>query len=390
VHIRSLKVVPGADGPAIEVITAKPITPKITILKEPPRLVIDFPHAYLTSLPRIDFRSDQIDGIRASQFQADPPVARVVVDLAKPVGYSWDAAGNRLMIRLRPVEQKIAPAPPAPALVPVGPGRSAAVLQAVSQPSHGSSLTAGGDTAIMNLPHGGEIRVCPGTTVSVNYSQNGRDMLLGMNTGALEAHDSLDTSADSVITPDFRILFAGPGEFDFAISSDSQGNACVRSLPGNTGSATVSELMGAGSYQVKPAEEVLFRGGQISQRSAAVPPNCGCPPPAARVLTASAPLPSSDTSEMNAPPAASSALPPSHPGQVHVEVDAPFVFRATDSVVAPPAPVREVATLSVRYWRSPAPLEVMVLPPRPQVVAEKPRHTGFLGKVRGFFAAIFR
>jgi hypothetical protein len=385
-RIRSVRVIPGADGPAIEIITTRPITPAITTLKDPSRLVIDLPDSLLMPRNTIDYRSDQIQGIRANQFQNTPPISRVVVDLSQPIGYSWDAAGNRLMIRLKSLEQKIAPAPLPPSrpeIAMTAPGSAGATVQTVSRTEgQGSSLTAGTDTAILHLPRGGQVRVCPSTTVSVNYSKNGHDMLLAMNTGALEAHYILDTSADSVMTPDFRILFVGPGEFDFAVSSDAHGNTCVKSLRGNAGSAIVSELLGDGTYQVKPNEEVVFHGGQIAQRSTVAPTNCGCPEEVIPELMAAARRPQDRVN--------STAISPvPDPDKVHIKVDAPFVFRAKDPQV-PSAPTQEVARLSLVSYQLPEPLEVTVLPPAPQMIAEKPKNAGFFGKIKGFFSAIFR
>jgi AMIN domain len=434
VVVRSIRVLP---GPAVEILSSRPLVPAISTLDNPPRLVIDLPNADLPSAlqsanNKIDSPSQEIRRVRINQYQNTPPIARVVVDLLKPVGHTWDAAGNRLMVRLHSSSEQVTAKPltvPAftqgvqPVAVPLGPGSSGTLVLAGSHIAAGSSLTAGSDTSVLRLERGGEVLVCPRTTVSVTSSQNGQALMLGMNTGALEAHYKLEASADSILTPDFRILLAGPGEFHYAVSADSRGNTCVRALPGNTASVIVSELLGDGSYQVKPTEQIVFHSGRLNLVDTAVPASCGCPPPEIPVMRASAAPPPvvsdakasssmrlaqpGDESKPGLPsgsdrasgvtlPGEAAALPPEtaplpalKPNDVHVEVEAPFVFRASDlpKPAPKPAPIPDAGLLPERDLPRTATYEPEVLPP-PQTQA-KAQHHGVFGKIRGFFSAIF-
>ena len=436
--IKSFRIVQEKDGPAVEILSTKPLVPAIQAIGNPDRLVIDLPNAHLeTTEKRINVQADQITSIRADQFQQNPPVARVVVDLQAPRAFTWDAAGNRLVVHLgkNPGQAGNSPfqQPTTVSLTPGQPSVVAAVRAAGplalsgndgNNGALGSSIAAGPDTAILKLSSGGEVHVCPGTTVSLTPSQNRHNLMFSMNSGAMEAHIALDASSDTVMTPDFRILLVGPGEFHYAFSADNQGNTCVRALPGNTALAMVSEMIGDRTYQVKATDQLVFRSGQLDRVDMAVPLECGCPPPRDPPMRATSDLP-----QQNSAPAKSNAMPPvdaspaptvdaapenapsteakamavpSDPsaaqGELHVQVEAPFVFHPTGPA---PVPVEDVRALPLDSRGPTTPPAVAAPLPPPANQAPKlagansspANHTavrGFFRKLGGFFASLFR
>lgn len=426
IRIRSVSIEQTEGGPALAIASNGALVPAITKLDGPPRLVIDLAGA-VNAVPRshIGGTGDGIKSIRVSQYQASPPLTRVVVDLSEARDYAWETVQNKLLVHLRRPEESADAVPdkaPAfttgtePAITYAGnaPGGS---LQEVEQQTSGpSTVTAAEETTVLNLARGGQIRVCAGTTISLNSSPDKRDVMIGMSTGSLEAHYGLNDSADSVLTPDFRILLPGPGQFDLAISADSRGNTCVRSLPGNTASAVVSELIGDGTYQVKANEAVVFHNGQLAKTGRDIPIDCGCPPAQTQILRAEAtppPMPATGASaegsesksggeriagnpgdgggvavkmSVSAP---EKAVPREKPNETHMEVDAPLIFRGTDPL---PPSLEEARRLPVTSKPRPELAIIPLPPPLPDSATPpplpKPR-TGFLGKFKHFLSSVF-
>lgn len=352
----------------------------------------------------------------------------------------------------------------------------------------GSAVTAGTATAVVRLDRGGQVRICPGTTVTMTSMGGASSLMMSLGDGAMETRYSIPALADAIMTPDFRLLLAGPAQFDLALASNSKGDLCVESRS-DSASVLVNELLGDGVYQVRARDSVIFHGGRVAGAQPN-PAGCGCPAPPRTLLRAqvaptpstafSAPLPAvpvlalpqplipapatalsadlvrlpqaageqvllpapealhapianlpqppsealimpapanvsaslaslpkvaDDPLTMPAPnapvpvatppqPPADSALtappPPLAPNDVHVEVEAPFVFSA-NAAPPPVTPGRIVlgtmAAPALPLLQVSAPPAV---PPKVEQVDAKPqKKKGLLGRLGGFFASLF-
>lgn len=255
----------------------------------------------------------------------------------------------------------------------------------------GSSIQAGAQAATLKLERGGNLLVCEGTKLSITASQSGREMLLSLNSGNVEMNYPLGAEADTLLTPDLRLLMPGPGTVHVAVRVSAQGDTCVQSLPGNMAAIVVSETMGDATYQVKPDEAVLFKSGHLNQASQSKQ-NCGCPTvqPVPTLVAKAAPTPPPAASPK--PSAPLPATPP--PPEQHMAVEAPFIFRGSD-----PAPdlSANVAFLRLENTRVvtfeptvlPPPNSKKKSPPSDQAQTAKKESHGFFSKIGAFFATIF-
>lgn len=276
----------------------------------------------------------------------------------------------------------------------------------------GSELAAGIAPATLKLVRGGQVRICPHSGLNVTSSNQG--LMLATGAGALEIDYQLDQgTADVVITPDFNLALAGPGTFHFALGISKKGDTCVKPLPGNTSEVTLSELLGTGVFKTQPGQTLVFKGGKVEAR-AELTTDCGCPPAPPVMLADAQPgqVPSSPSKDQPAPKPGehvavatdepTSPLPPDKPGQVHVEVDAPFVFSARPGRGSPYAVARiHFSSLPNVYFVQQKVDPIVLIEKQPEVsiktVAEAPRPVekpkqekkGFLGRIKGFFGSLF-
>jgi hypothetical protein len=167
----------------------------------------------------------------------------------------------------------------------------------------------------------------------------------------------------------------------------------VRSLPGNNASIIVTELIGDGSYQVKPEEEVVFHSGQLRLIDSKVPEDCGCPEPEPVNLAAAPPTPNAQPKTAPSTPV-TAAVPANKPGEMQAEVDASMVFHGRPKAPAvPDAPTQEAENLPTGSHSADAIAATALPPPASAPVdsaaAKTSTHRSLLGRMASFFGRLF-
>lgn len=271
----------------------------------------------------------------------------------------------------------------------------------------GSELSAGIAPATLKLARGGEVRICPNS--GLNVTASGQGLMLATGAGALEIEYELkEQAADVVMTPDFNVALVGPGTFHFALGINKKGDTCVKPLPGNVSEITFSELLGTGVYKAGPNQTMIFRGGKLDGKTA-LTGECGCPPAPPVMRTEARPnaKPPDETPQPAQQVAVStnettSPLPPDKPGQVHIQVDTPFVFSARPGAGHPYAVAKvQFSSLPNVYFVQERVDPVVLVEKQPEVSPkatvetskpeEKPQKEkkGFMGRVKGFLGSLF-
>jgi hypothetical protein len=128
---------------------------------------------------------------------------------------------------------------------------------------------------------------------------------------------------------------------------------------------------------------------QIRVAGNTVAPNVPNPHSVPAEQAATLPMPSLDSIPLSQL-ATALPMPASDASDVHVQVDAPFVFRAAEA--DPALSPAEIANL--KTGPSPSLIDTLIAqnvsaPTEPVVSTNQKKHRGFFGRVGGFFAAMF-
>ncbi len=244
------------------------------------------------------------------------------------------------------------------------------------------TVTAGDGTAQVTLPYRGTLRVCASSTVKLAADSSAPasqvpGLLMALDHGAVEmsfaASEARERTADTLLTPYFRILIGGPSAADVKVRLGDHGDTCVDNAGMDAPYVVVTSVFDGGIYRVQPGQRVMFENGSLHEVVDQEKEPCGCPPPAKE-----------ETNEF--PLAQSEGLAPdSHPPAPAIKEPAGNDQVATTLVYNTGAQAPQTVTIP-----QPEPIPAMtpaVAAPAPTPSAPKKR--GFFRKVGHFLKKVF-
>src|SRR5271165_3903731 len=87
-QLQKVNVLPGPDGVDIEISSSQTVTPRVSKLKSPDRVVVELPETVLASAQnKIPVGSGGVKGVRIGMDGKTPPTTSVVIDLEKAMAY---------------------------------------------------------------------------------------------------------------------------------------------------------------------------------------------------------------------------------------------------------------------------------------------------------------
>jgi Tfp pilus assembly protein PilP len=156
-QLQKVSVVPGGDGIQIEIKSTQAVTPRLTKLTSPDRVLVELPETVLASAQnKISVGSAGVKGVRMGMDGKTPPTTSVVIDLEKPLAYELTpSSGGKLILTLHsdgaaPSVAKNSPA--SPLKVSTAAPATKAAVAAVQPTASSKSAAAAPKVAVAKAP----------------------------------------------------------------------------------------------------------------------------------------------------------------------------------------------------------------------------------------------
>lgn len=98
--LRNVTILRGKTSVEVHIEASSPVKPAVMLLSHPERIVVDLAGVDCAGGHHFPVNADDVEGVRVGLFRTDPPVTRVVVDLASRHQYRLLPAGSTVILAI--------------------------------------------------------------------------------------------------------------------------------------------------------------------------------------------------------------------------------------------------------------------------------------------------
>ncbi len=173
--LRNVTILRGKTSVEVHIEASGPVKPVARMFSQPERIVVDLAGVSYDGSRRLPVNAGGVEGVRIALFKVDPPVTRVVVDLARRHQYRLLPAGRTVILAIvtspkpaiaaQPAAPKVAagaaasPAPPAAAALPASKTPPEAPARAPAEPAPIQATQSSEPAVVTALPQVAAIAV---------------------------------------------------------------------------------------------------------------------------------------------------------------------------------------------------------------------------------------
>ena len=136
--LRQVTILRGETSVEVHIEASGPVKPVARTFSQPERIVVDLAGVGYDGSRSLPVNSGDVEGVRVALFRADPPVTRVVVDLARRRQYRVLPAGSKVILAIDTSPKPAVAAQPARAKAPTHTAPPPAVPPAAMEPTSAS------------------------------------------------------------------------------------------------------------------------------------------------------------------------------------------------------------------------------------------------------------
>src|SRR3954468_18658422 len=152
ISIKNVAVVRGKSGMQVEILATGPVTPQTMKLASPDRVVLDLPNTIPAAKRELSVNGSDIKMVRMARFQVQPPVTRVVIDLAGNRDYEVVPSGNKIILKLHEAKAELAVMPETPATVAAAPAPAPAAVATATTTTEPARAPAKNELVVLAAP----------------------------------------------------------------------------------------------------------------------------------------------------------------------------------------------------------------------------------------------